>query len=67
MQIVIILRTILNTAINAIIELNILYKIAINYCSIKMQIVIILRTILNTAINAIIELNIFYKIAINYC
>ena len=30
--------------INAIIELNISYKISINYCSINTQIVIILRT-----------------------
>ena len=36
-------------AINAIIEINISYKISIYYCSIKMEIVIILRKILNTA------------------
>ena len=36
-------------AINSIIEINISYKISINYCSIKTQIVIILRKILNTA------------------
>ena len=37
-------------AINVITEINISYKISINYCSIKMQIVIILRKILNTAL-----------------